>query len=226
MSLLFKFKHTSLIGNSLGPRKPFYSPLLPAPCCPCSCPRAGGLWRLLPAGSGCSAPVRRGGRGGGGGGGAGCCVISVGVLRKFCILLVLEFALDYLGLGATAGALNPLDVLVTLVGCQDCLQLRVCYLKESGSIWVYTSTITLSCWSACALKLSSKGIEIGSMMRALGCDYILTSSNQHHFVRSYSAHDNSNENSSPELKNTPNWIVDLTELHEKSIKNQIREMNK
>jgi hypothetical protein len=32
------------------------------------------------------------------------------------------------------------------------------------------------------LMLSSKGIEIGSMMRALGCDYILTSSNQHHFV--------------------------------------------
>ncbi len=66
--------------------------------------------------------------------------------------------------------------------------------------------------------LSSKGIEIGSMMRALECDYILTSSNQHHFVRSYSAHDNANEleNSSPKLKNTPNWIAGLTELHEKS----------
>jgi hypothetical protein len=74
--------------------------------------------------------------------------------------------------------------------------------------------------------LSSKGIEIGSMMRALGCDYILTSSNQHHFVRSFSAHDSAKENSSPELKNSPNWIVGLTELHEKSIKNQIRGMNK
>jgi len=74
--------------------------------------------------------------------------------------------------------------------------------------------------------LSSKGIEIGSMMRALGCDYILTSSNQHHFVRSFSAHDNANENSSPELKNSPNWIVGLTELHEKTIINQIRGMNK
>jgi hypothetical protein len=52
-------------------------------------------------------------------------------------------------------------------------------------------------------------------MRALGCDYILTSSNKHHFLRSYSAHDNANENSSPELKNTPNWIVGLTELQEK-----------
>jgi hypothetical protein len=71
-----------------------------------------------------------------------------------------------------------------------------------------------------------KGIEIGQMMRALGCDYILTSSNQHHFVRSFSAHDNTNETSSYELKNTPNWIVDLTEMHEKSIKNQIRGMNK
>jgi hypothetical protein len=74
--------------------------------------------------------------------------------------------------------------------------------------------------------LSSKEIEIGSMMRALGCDYIPTSSNQHHFVRSFSAHDNANENSSPELKNSPNWIVGLTEMHEKSIKIQIRGMNK
>jgi hypothetical protein len=64
------------------------------------------------------------------------------------------------------------------------------------------------------------------MIRALGCDYYLTSSNQHHFVRSFSAHDNANEDSSPELKNTPNWIVGLTELHEKSIKNQIKGMNK
>jgi len=70
--------------------------------------------------------------------------------------------------------------------------------------------------------LSSKGIEILSMMRALGCDYILPSSNQHLFVRSFSAHDNANENSSPQLKNSPNWIVGFTELHEKSIKNQIR----
>jgi hypothetical protein len=74
--------------------------------------------------------------------------------------------------------------------------------------------------------LSSKGIEIGLMMRALGCDYNLTFSNQNHFVRSFSAHHNTNENSSPEMKNTLNWIVGLTELHEKSIKNQMRGMNK
>jgi hypothetical protein len=72
--------------------------------------------------------------------------------------------------------------------------------------------------------LSSKGIEIG-LMRALEWDYILTSSNQHHFVSLYSAHDNTNENSSPELGNTPYRIVGLTELHEKSINNQIRGMN-
>jgi hypothetical protein len=35
--------------------------------------------------------------------------------------------------------------------------------------------------------LSSKEIETGLMMRALECDYIFTSSNQHPFVRSYSA---------------------------------------
>ncbi len=65
--------------------------------------------------------------------------------RCSSVLLVFESALDNLGLGATAGALNPLDVLVILVGCEDCLQLRVCDLNESGFIWVYTSTIALSC---------------------------------------------------------------------------------
>ncbi len=94
------------------------------------------------SGCGCCARVRLGGGGGGGGGGG---ISGVGVLRTFCIHLVLELALDDLGLGATAGALNPLDVLVILVGCQDYLQLRVCYMKESGFIWMYTSTITLSC---------------------------------------------------------------------------------
>jgi hypothetical protein len=57
--------------------------------------------------------------------------------------------------------------------------------------------------------LSSKEIETGLMMRALESDYIFTSSNQHPFVRSYSAHDNTNENSSPEsrLGNAPYRIV-------------------
>ncbi len=39
-------------------------------------------------------------------------------------------------------------------------------------------------------------------------------------------HDNTKENSSPELKNTPNCIVGLTELHETSIKNRMRGRNK
>ncbi len=37
--------------------------------------------------------------------------------------------------------------------------------------------------------------DLGLGATALGCDYILASSNQHHFVRSYSVHDNTNENS-------------------------------
>jgi hypothetical protein len=37
--------------------------------------------------------------------------------------------------------------------------------------------------------------------------------------KSFGAHDRANENSSPELKNIPNWIVGLAEQHEKSIKN-------
>jgi hypothetical protein len=41
--------------------------------------------------------------------------------RCSSIHLVLKLALDYLGLGTTAGALNPLDVLVKC--CHDCLQL-------------------------------------------------------------------------------------------------------
>jgi hypothetical protein len=41
----------------------------------------------------------------------------------------------------------------------------------------------------------------------------------HHCVcRSF---DKANENSSPELKNIPNWIVGLTELHGKSIEDRV-----
>ncbi len=116
--------------------------------------------------------------------------------RCFSVLLVLESVLDDLGLGAIDGALNPLDVLVILVGCQDCLQLRLQGVRLHLGICIYHC--------------------------AFGCDYVLTSSNQHHFVQSFSAHDNTKENSSPELKNNPYWIVGLTELHKKSIKNRMR----
>jgi hypothetical protein len=45
------------------------------------------------------------------------------VLRCSGILLVLKLALDYFGLGAATGVLNPIDVLI--VGCQDGLQLQL-----------------------------------------------------------------------------------------------------
>jgi hypothetical protein len=36
--------------------------------------------------------------------------------------------------------------------------------------------------------------------------------------RSYGVHDKANENNSPELKNIPNWIDGLTELHKNPLK--------
>jgi hypothetical protein len=91
--------------------------------------------------------------------------------------LVLESGLEYRGLVATAGALNPLDVLVKVVrtACN-------CDLKESGFILVYASTIALSCSSALALMLSSKGIKIEMMTRAFICDYICLSPNQQNHI--------------------------------------------
>jgi hypothetical protein len=35
---------------------------------------------------------------------------------------------------------------------------------------------------------------------------------------SFGAHDRANENISPELKNIPNWIVGLTEVHKNPLK--------
>ncbi len=63
-------------------------------------------------------------------------------------LLVFESELHDLFLGATAGALNPLDVLVILVGCQDCLQLRVCDLSQASfgyiiRIYIYHRALVL-----------------------------------------------------------------------------------
>jgi hypothetical protein len=39
-------------------------------------------------------------------------------------------------------------------------------------------------------------------------------------------HDNSNESNPPELKNTAKWIVAVSKMQEKSIKNQMRGGNK
>ncbi len=72
--------------------------------------------------------------------GTGGSVRCIRALVAGVVLLVLESALDYPGLVATSGALNPLDVLV--IGGQDGLQLQ---LEESGFILVYAFTITLKC---------------------------------------------------------------------------------
>ena len=106
MSLVFKFKHTGLIGISL-------SSLLLSTQCPRLPDRAGDRCRScrrLPAAAGASSAC------------AGvapdedCCagtcsgVRGIRALVAGVVLLVLESALDDPGLVATAGALNPLDV--------------------------------------------------------------------------------------------------------------------
>ncbi len=96
------------------------------------CSTSGGISRCLPGSGAAAAPPA-----------SSMLASSLGVVPAS--FLFFELALHDLGLGATSGALNPLDFRVILVGCQDCLQLRVCDLKESGFIWVYTSTIVLWC---------------------------------------------------------------------------------
>ena len=63
------------------------------------------------------------------------------------VQLVLESSLEDLGLGATvgatAGALNPLDFLVK--GCQDCLQLRLEGVRLHFGIYIYHRALVLKC---------------------------------------------------------------------------------
>ncbi len=66
--------------------------------------------------------------------------------RCSSVLLVLKLALDYLGLVATAGALNPLDVLVKLVACQDCLQLLLEGVRLHFGIYIYHLALVLKCF--------------------------------------------------------------------------------
>ncbi len=63
-------------------------------------------------------------------------VFDAGLVLGRCssVLLGLQIGASLSWSWATAGALNSLDVRVILVGCLDCLQLRGCYLKESGFI--------------------------------------------------------------------------------------------
>ena len=59
------------------------------------------------------------------------------------VLLVLESALDDLELVATAGALNPLDVLV--IGGQDSLQLRLEGVRLHFGVCIYHRALLLKC---------------------------------------------------------------------------------
>ncbi len=136
MSLLFKFKHTSLIGVSL-------SNLLLSTQCPSLPERAGGLCRscrhLPSAGAlgarSAGACVCRSG--------SGNCVHSVCALVAGVVLLVLKSVLDYPGLVATSGSLNPFDVLV--IGGQCCLQLLLEGIGLHFGVCIYHCTLMLKC---------------------------------------------------------------------------------
>ncbi len=69
-------------------------------------PQAGGAAAAAPAGGAAAAAP--------GAGGGAARVLYAGLVLGRCsgVFLVLESALDDLGLGATPGALNPLDVLI------------------------------------------------------------------------------------------------------------------
>ncbi len=59
------------------------------------------------------------------------------------VLLVLESALDYPGLVATAGALNPRDVLV--IGIQDGLQLQLEGVRLHFGVCIYHQALVIKC---------------------------------------------------------------------------------
>ncbi len=73
-------------------------------------------------------------------GGSVCCIC---ILVAGVVLLVLESALDYPGLVATAGALNPLDVLV--IGGQDCLQLQLEGVRLHFGVCIYHCAPVIKC---------------------------------------------------------------------------------
>ncbi len=56
---------------------------------------------------------------------------------------IFELALDYLGLGATAGALNPHDILV--IGCHDGLQLLREGVRLHFGVYLHHSSFVLMC---------------------------------------------------------------------------------
>ncbi len=97
---------------------------------------AAGASQPLPAPAAPALALRPGG--GTGGSVCGICALVAGV-----VLLVLESALDYPGLVATAGALNPLDVLV--IGGQDGLQLQLEGVRPHFGVCIYHCAPVIKC---------------------------------------------------------------------------------
>ncbi len=75
--------------------------------------------------------------------GTGGGVSSIRALVADVVLLVLELALDDPGLVATAGALNPLDVLI--IGGQDSLQLQLEGVRLHFGVCIYHSSLVIKC---------------------------------------------------------------------------------
>ncbi len=73
------------------------------------------------------------------GGGVRC----ISALVAGVVLLVLESELDYPGLVATAGALNPSDVLV--IGGQDSLQLQLKGVRLHFGVCIYHCDLVIKC---------------------------------------------------------------------------------
>ncbi len=76
--------------------------------------------------------------------GTGGGVSGIRALVAGVVLLVLESALDYPGLVATAGALNPLDVLI--IGGQDGLQLQLEGVRLHFGVCIYHRALVIKCW--------------------------------------------------------------------------------
>jgi hypothetical protein len=75
---------------------------------------------------------------------------------------IFELALDYLGFGATAGALNPHDILV--IGCQDGLQLLREGVRLHFGVYLHHSALVLMCsWIDAGLERNSNAFDDESM---------------------------------------------------------------
>ena len=70
-------------------------------------------------------------------------LVGSGVLVAGVVLLVLELALDDLGLAATAGAENPLDV--QIIGDQDGLQLPLEGVRLNFGLCINHCSLVLKC---------------------------------------------------------------------------------